>query len=75
MSHRSESYRREFTPVSVSGENFIPVQNIATVSCKGGTNTSFGMNLTSGWTGMGGACVNFVNPNGIYLINVKCVFM
>ena len=39
----SESTRREFTPVLVPGENFTPVGNLATVSCKHEITTRFGV--------------------------------
>ena len=53
----------------------MPARNPATVSCKRGTTTRLGLNLTSGWTGTGSACVNFVNPKWHVLINVKCAFI
>lgn len=70
--YQKMSYLRDFTRFLYRSENFIPGRNPASVSCKRGTTTRFGRNLTSGWTWTGSACVNFVNPKWRVLINVKC---
>ena len=45
------------------GENFTPVRNRATVSCKRETTTRFGVTSVSRETGTGSACVMFANLN------------
>ena len=45
------------------GENFTPVRNRATVSCKRETTTRFGVTSVSRETGTGRACVMFTNLN------------
>ena len=44
-------------------ENFTPVQNFSTVSCKRKTTTSFGMKSVCQQTGMGSACIMFAILN------------
>ena len=52
-------------------ENFTPVRNPATVSCKRGATNR--MNVTSGRTGTGSACVNFVNSKWHVFVKVKWI--
>ena len=74
--HTGKSHTGASSPRFIyRSENFMPARNPATVSCKRGTTTRLGLNLTSGWTGTGSACVNFVNPKWHLLINVKCAFI
>ena len=47
MSCRHESSRREFTPVVYRGENFTPVRNLTTVSCKREMTARFGVKSVS----------------------------
>ena len=49
------------------GENFTPVRNLATVSCKRETTTRFGGKSVCRWTGTGSACVMFAILNHTYI--------
>ena len=49
------------------GENFTPVRNLATVSCKRETTTRFGVNSVCRWPGTGSACVMFA------ILNRTCI--
>ena len=51
---------------SYRGENFTPVRNLATVSCKRETSTRVGR-LVCKWTGKGSACVMFA------ILNHTCI--
>ena len=52
---------------SYRGENFTPVQNLATVSCKHETTTRFGVKSVCQQTGTGSACVMFA------ILNHTCI--
>ena len=45
------------------GENFTPVRNLATVSCKRETTTRLGVKSVCRWTGSGSECVVFAILN------------
>ena len=49
-------------------ENFTPVRNLATVSCKRETTTRFGVKSVCRWTGAGSACVAFAILNHTYIL-------
>ena len=49
------------------GENFTPVLNLATVSCKSETTRRFGVKSVCWWTGKGSACVMFA------ILNHACI--
>ena len=50
------------------GENFTPVRNLATVSCKCETTTRFGGKSVCRWTETGSACVMFAILNHMYIL-------
>jgi len=51
------------------GENFTPVRNFATVSCKRETTTRFGVKSVCRWTGTGSACAIFVIFNRMCILS------
>ena len=55
------------------GENFTPVRNLATVSCKRETTTRFGVKSVCQWTGTGSACVMFAILNHTYILLTSSV--
>ena len=55
------------------GENFTPVRNFATVSCKHETTTHFGLKLVCRWTGTGNACAIFAIFNRMCILSTWSV--
>ena len=55
------------------GENFTPVRNLATVSCKRETTTRFVVKSVCQWTGTGSACVMCVILNHTYILLTRSV--
>ena len=73
--HHKMSCQRESPRLLYRGENFTPVRNLATVSCKRETTTLFGVKLVCGKTGTGSAWVTFAILNhACIFINMKCTF-
>ena len=55
------------------GENFTPVRDFATVSCKRETTTHFGVKSICRWTGTGSACVIFAILNRTCILSTGSV--